>query len=333
MPCSDTPSPWRFCVAPMLDWTDRHARMFMRQFSQHARLYTEMVTCGAIIHGDRDKHLQFSPKEHPLALQLGGAEPEQLRYCAQKAQEYGYQEINLNVGCPSDRVQSGRFGACLMAEPKQVADCLNAMQSEVDIPVTVKSRIGIDDLDSYQHLKYFVEHIQDSACQQLIVHARKAWLQGLSPKQNREIPPLDYERVYQLKKDFNDLTIVINGGIESLEACQHHLQHVDGVMLGRAAYHNPFLLSQVDQLLFAGSEPTIKRSEALLNFIPYVDEQLAQGVYLSHISRHVLGLFQGIPGAKLYRRHISQYAHQARNNSSQVLLDALEQVLAHSPGV
>lgn len=332
MPLNST-SPWRFCVAPMLDWTDRHARMFMRQFSQHARLYTEMVTCGAIIHGDSHKHLQFHTKEHPVALQLGGAEPEPLIACAIKGQEYGYDEINLNVGCPSDRVQSGRFGACLMAEPQQVALCVKAMQAEVDIPITVKCRIGIDDLDSYQHLRGFVEQIQASGCQQLIVHARKAWLQGLSPKQNREIPPLDYERVYQLKKDFKDLTIVINGGIESLEACQQHLQQVDGVMLGRAAYHNPYLLSQVDQILFGDNRPVIKRSQALLNFIPYVDEQLSQGVYLSHISRHVLGLFQGIPGAKLYRRHISQHAHKARDRSSQVLLDALEQVLIHSPEV
>jgi tRNA-dihydrouridine synthase A len=300
----------RFCCAPMMDWSDRHCRMFWRQLTRHSLLYTEMVTTGAILHAGPERFLTFHAEEHPVALQLGGSSPQDLARCAKIAEQWGYDEVNLNCGCPSDRVQNGFFGACLMAKPQLVADCIKAMQDHCSIPVTVKHRIGIDAMESYQELLNFVEPIAASGCKTFIVHARKAWLQGLSPKENREIPPLDYPMVYRLKQDFPQLTIVINGGINSLTECEQHLQQVDGVMLGRAAYHNPYLLAEVDQRFYGDYKILPSRDQVLLDFIPYIEEQLAAGVALNHMTRHILGLFQGVPGAKLFRRHISQQAHK-----------------------
>ncbi|MCI5763915.1 tRNA dihydrouridine(20/20a) synthase DusA [Actinobacillus porcinus] len=299
----------RFSVAPMLDWTTRHCRYFHRQFSQHALLYTEMVTSQAIIHA-KYNHLAFDVAENPVAIQLGGSDPEQLRHCAKLAEERGYVEINLNVGCPSDRVQNGMFGACLMAKADLVADCVTAMQSAVNIPVTVKTRIGIDELDSYEFLCDFVEKVKNTDCHELIVHARKAWLSGLSPKENREIPPLDYERVYQLKRDFPDLLISINGGIKTIEEMKTHLQYVDGVMVGREAYQNPSLLGFIDNALFDKNAPIITARQAVEKMLPYIENQLSQGVYLNHITRHMLGAFQNCKGARQWRRYLSENAHK-----------------------
>lgn len=299
----------RFSVAPMLDWTTRHCRYFHRQFSQHALLYTEMVTSQAIIHAKYD-HLAFDVAENPVAIQLGGSDPEQLRHCAKLAEERGYVEVNLNVGCPSDRVQNGMFGACLMAKADLVADCVTAMQSAVNIPVTVKTRIGIDELDSYEFLCDFVEKVKNTGCHELIVHARKAWLSGLSPKENREIPPLDYERVYQLKRDFPDLLISINGGIKTIEEMKTHLQYVDGVMVGREAYQNPSLLGFIDNALFDKNAPIITARQAVEKMLPYIENQLSQGVYLNHITRHMLGAFQNCKGARQWRRYLSENAHK-----------------------
>ncbi|VEJ09478.1 tRNA dihydrouridine(20/20a) synthase DusA [Actinobacillus delphinicola] len=299
----------RFSVAPMLDWTTRHCRYFHRQFSQHALLYTEMVTTGAIMHAKYD-HLLFSEAEHPVALQLGGSDPKALAQCAKLAEERGYDEINLNVGCPSDRVQNGAFGACLMGNAPLVADCIAAMKAEVRIPVTVKTRIGIDDLDSYPFLTDFIEKVAQAGCEEFIVHARKAWLSGLSPKENRDIPPLDYERVYQLKRDFPHLWIAINGGIKTLDEMKQHLQHVDGVMVGREAYQNPSILGYVDHMLFDESAPIVTPLEAIEKMLPYVEEQLSQGVKLNHMTNSLLGAFQGCKGAKQYRRHLSENAYK-----------------------
>ncbi|URL06893.1 tRNA dihydrouridine(20/20a) synthase DusA [Avibacterium sp. 21-595] len=312
----------RFSVAPMLDWTTRHCRYFHRQFSQHALLYTEMITTGAIIHAKYD-HLEFDLAENPVALQLGGSDPEQLQHCAKLAAERGYQEINLNVGCPSDRVQNGMFGACLMAKANLVADCVQRMQSVVDIPVTVKTRIGIDDLDSYEFLCDFVQKVTQAGCQELIVHARKAWLSGLSPKENREIPPLDYERVYQLKRDFPQLLISINGGIKTIEEMQQHLRYVDGVMVGREAYQNPSLLGYIDHALFDQQCPIVHPKEAVEKMFPYIEQQLAQGVHLNHITRHMLGAFQHCKGARQWRRHLSENAHKTGAG-----IEIVEQALA-----
>lgn len=297
----------RFSVAPMLDWTTRHCRYFHRQFSQHTLLYTEMVTTQAIIHAKYD-HLDFDLLEQPVALQLGGSDPEQLKNCATLAEQRGYSEVNLNVGCPSDRVQNGMFGACLMAKADLVAESVAAMQSAVKIPVTVKTRIGIDDLDSYDFLCNFVQKVSQAGCDELIIHARKAWLSGLSPKQNREIPPLDYERVYQLKRDFPHLYISINGGIKTLDEIQQHLQYVDGVMVGREAYQNPALLGQIDQALFDPQAEIITPRQAVEKMFPYIEQHLSQGVYLNHIVRHILGAFQQCKGARQWRRHLSENA-------------------------
>lgn len=307
----------------MMDWSDRHCRMFWRQLTRRAPLYTEMVTTGAIIHAGPERFLTFSDDEHPIALQLGGSDPKDLAICTKIAQQWGYDEVNLNCGCPSDRVQSGMFGACLMAQPQLVADCIKAMQDACSIPVTVKHRIGIDNMESYAEMVDFIQPIMETGCTTFIVHARKAWLQGLSPKQNREVPPLNYPMVYQLKKDFPHLNIIINGGITTLEQCQQHLQHVDGVMLGRAAYHEPFLLAEVDRIIYGEQTSSKSRSQVLLDFIPYIEEQLDQGVRLNHITRHLLGLFQGVAGAKLFRRHISQQAHLA-GAGIEVVQQALE---------
>ncbi|MDE1479743.1 tRNA dihydrouridine(20/20a) synthase DusA [Xenorhabdus bovienii] len=303
--------PSRFSVAPMLDWTDRHCRYFHRLLSKEALLYTEMVTTGAIIHG-KGNYLAYSEQEHPLALQLGGSEPQALAQSAKIAQERGYDEINLNVGCPSDRVQNGRFGACLMGEAKLVADGVKAMQDVVDIPVTVKTRIGIDEQDSYEFLCDFIDTVvKNSDCDNFIIHARKAWLSGLSPKENREIPPLDYPRVYQLKKDFPQLTLSINGGIKSLEEAKQHLQYVDGVMIGREAYQNPSILAHVDRELFNEAASVVNTIDTIKALYPYIERELSKGTYLGHITRHILGIFQGIPGARQWRRHLSENAHKA----------------------
>ncbi|WP_375751554.1 tRNA dihydrouridine(20/20a) synthase DusA [Vibrio sp. HN007] len=300
----------RFSIAPMLDWTDRHCRYFHRLMTSESLLYTEMVTTGAIIHGKGD-FLAYSEEEHPVSLQLGGSNPTDLATCAKLAEERGYDEINLNVGCPSDRVQNGRFGACLMAEPLLVADCVKAMKDVVDIPVTVKTRIGIDDQDSYEFLTTFVSTVHEqSGCDDFTIHARKAWLSGLSPKENREIPPLDYPRAYQLKKDFPNLTIGINGGIKTLEDSLEHLKHLDGVMVGREAYQSPYLLSQVDQIIFGLDKPVKKRRQIVEEMYPYIERELSKGAYLGHITRHMLGLFQAMPGARQWRRYISENAHK-----------------------
>ncbi|WP_348772073.1 tRNA dihydrouridine(20/20a) synthase DusA [Vibrio sinus] len=300
----------RFSVAPMLDWTDRHCRYFHRLLSSQALLYTEMVTTGAIIHGKGD-FLKYNEEEHPLALQLGGSNPKDLAHCAKLAEQRGYDEVNLNVGCPSDRVQNGRFGACLMAEPELVAECVAEMKSVVDIPVTVKTRTGIDELDSYQFLTDFVSTVAEKGgCEQFTIHARKAWLTGLSPKENREIPPLDYNRAYQIKRDFPDLVIAVNGGIKSLDETSEHLTQLDGVMIGREAYQNPYMLAEVDQTLFGSDAPIKKRTQVVEEMYPYIEKQLSEGAYLGHITRHMLGLFQNMPGARQWRRYISENAHK-----------------------
>jgi tRNA-dihydrouridine synthase A len=293
----------------MMDWTDRHCRFFHRLLSPHARLYTEMVTTGALLHGDRARHLDFDASEHPLALQLGGHEPAELATAARIGVDWGYDEINLNVGCPSDRVQSGRFGACLMREPALVADGVAAMRAAVCVPVTVKCRIGVDDQDDYADLHRFVETLIGAGLQTLIVHARKAWLHGLSPKENREIPPLNYERVFRLKQEFPQLTIVINGGITTPDAAQSLCGKVDGVMLGRAAYHDPYVLAQTEHVLFGTPPPD--RDEILARMRPYIEAQLARGEALQHVGRHVLGLYLGLPGARAFRRYLSEHMHRA----------------------
>lgn len=310
-----------FSIAPMMDWSDQHCRYFWRLLTRQALLYTEMVTTGALIHGDRERFLHFNSAEHPVALQLGGSEPDDLARCAQWAQEWGYDEVNLNCGCPSDRVQLGAFGACLMAEPERVARCVEAMRKACDLPVTVKHRIGIDAMEHYEDMKHFVTTIADAGCDVFIVHARKAWLQGLSPKQNREIPPLNYPWVYRLKQELPDLTIVINGGITTLDAASEHLQQVDGVMIGREAYQNPWMLGDVDSALYGTANPTAHRDEALLAFLPYVRSRLAEGVPLNHMTRHILGLYQGVPGARKFRRHLSENAYR-KGATLSVLEDA-----------
>ena len=300
----------RFSIAPMMDWSDHNCRYFWRLLTKQALLYTEMVTTGALIHGDRKRFLHFNREEHPVALQLGGSDPKDLARCARWAQEWGYDEVNINCGCPSDRVQSGMFGACLMGKPNLVADCVKAMMDSCDIPVTVKHRIGIDHMESYEQLLAFIEPVAAAGCSVFIVHARKAWLQGLSPKENREIPPLNYPWVYQLKKDFPHLTIVVNGGIQTIEECQDHLEHVDGVMLGREAYQNPWMLAQVDEALFGMDSPLKSRDDVILKLLPFAEQHLAQGGQLNHITRHILGLYQGIPGARKFRRHLSENAYK-----------------------
>jgi tRNA-dihydrouridine synthase A len=290
----------RFSIAPMLDWTDRHCRHFHRLMSRDTLLYTEMVTTGAIIHGKGD-YLAFGEQEHPVSLQLGGSNPQDLATCAKLAEQRGYDEINLNVGCPSDRVQNGMF----------VADCIKAMRDVVSIPVTVKTRIGIDTLDSYAFLCDFVQQVSERGeCDTFIIHARKAWLSGLSPKENREVPPLDYPRVYQLKRDFPHLTMAINGGIKSLDEAQAHLQHMDGVMIGREVYQNPSILLDVDQRLFGREASGLTGPDVIRALYPYIEAELSKGTYLGHITRHILGIFQGIPGARQWRRHLSENAHK-----------------------
>ncbi|MGB2002877.1 MAG: tRNA dihydrouridine(20/20a) synthase DusA [Porticoccaceae bacterium] len=301
----------KFCVAPMLDWTDRHCRYFMRLISRHAVLYTEMITTGAILHGDTHHHLHMDAFEHPVALQLGGSDPADLARACVLASQYDYAEINLNCGCPSDRVQNGMFGAVMMKNAQITADCVAAMQDAVDLPVTVKHRIGVDDFDSYEFLCDFVETVAATGCNTFLVHARKAWLKGLSPKQNREIPELNYDRVYQLKKDYPQLEIIINGGVTDLTQSQQHLQQLDGVMVGREAYTNPYLLATVDQAIYGSEAPVKSRQKIAEEFLQYVDNELSKGTKLQAMTRHILGLFHGMPGARQYRRHISENAYKS----------------------
>ena len=309
----------------MMDWTDRYDRYFLRLITRRTLLYTEMVPCGAIIHGDRDRFLGFDPREHPLALQVGGANPAELAEVARIAEGYGYDEINLNVGCPSDRVQNARFGACLMADPALVAECIAAMQAAVAIPVTVKCRIGIDDRDSYEHLAEFVATVAGSGCTSFTVHARKAWLQGLSPKQNREIPPLRYSEVQRLKQDRPELEVIINGGILSLEEAELHLDKVDGVMIGRAAYQNPYVLAEADRRFFGETAPAPSRRAVIEALLPYAERICADGRSIQSLTRHILGLFNGLPGARAWRRHLSEAAHRP-GAGPEVIRDALEKV-------
>ncbi len=312
----------KFCVAPMMDWTDRHDRVFLRQFSKHALLYTEMVTSAALEHGDANYLLQHAPDEHPVALQIGGSDPEELARGAVLGEKAGFDEINLNVGCPSDRVQSGAFGACLMANPPLVAECIAAMKDAVTIPVTVKSRIGIDDMDSEAQLLSFIETIAAKNCSTFIIHARKAILNGLSPKENREIPPLNYERVFTVKEKFPELEIIINGGITDLEKVVEFLHSLDGVMLGREAYQNPYILHSVDHLFFNKEQSSKTRTDYLRDYIPYIEQELALGTPFKHISRHLLGLFKGQKGGKQFRRHLSENSHK-QDAGINVLEDAL----------
>ena len=295
----------RFSVAPMMEWTDRHCRFFHRLLTRRALLYTEMLTTGAILHGDRARLLRFDPAEHPVALQLGGSDPSALAACARIGADLGFDEINLNVGCPSDRVQEGRFGACLMAEPALVGDCVAAMKAAAAIPVTVKCRIGVDEQDPEEALETLTQNVERAGVDTLIVHARKAWLKGLSPKENREVPPLDYQRVYRLKAAHQKLPVVINGGIGSVEQAREHLAHVDGVMMGRAAYQEPWRLLSVDQEIFGEAAQFVSAKQAAAALAPYIERELGQGTRLHSITRHLHGLFHGVPGARAYRRQLS----------------------------
>lgn len=319
--------PRRLSVAPMMDWTDRHCRMFHRQITRHTWLYTEMVTTGAIIHGDKARHLDFSDEEHPVALQLGGSEPADLAISARFGEQWGYDEINLNCGCPSERVQRGAFGACLMAEPALVADSVKAMRDAVSIDVTVKHRIGIDEIDSYDFVRDFVGTVAEAGCRTFIVHARNAILKGLTPKENREIPPLRYERAYQLKRDFPQLEIIINGGIKSLREIDVHLQHVDGVMIGREAYHNPYLMAAFDGRYYGDAMAPLSRHEIIDAILPYIREQLdREGPRLNSITRHMLGLMAGLPGARSFRQRLSD-AKQLASGDPDILRQAAQAVL------
>jgi tRNA-dihydrouridine synthase A len=316
----------RLSVAPMLDWTNRDFRYLVRLISQQCLLYTEMVTTGALIHGDRARFLAHDEVEGPLALQLGGSNPVDLTECAVMAEDWGYDEVNINVGCPSDRVQSGMFGACLMAEPHVVAESVAAMQAKVKIPITVKTRLGIDEQDSYEFLTQFIEAVSAAGCQTFILHARKAWLSGLSPKENRDVPPLNYQRVYDVKQDYPDLQIAINGGIQSLGEVQTHLQHVDGTMIGRLVYHDPYSLAAADSTIFNRPDQGLSRHEIVEAMLPYIAQRMALGRSLKSITRHMLGLFQGQPGAKAWRRYLSEHAHLKGAR-----IDIVEQALALVP--
>jgi tRNA-dihydrouridine synthase A len=300
----------RFTAAPMMEWSDTHCRSFWRLLTKEAVLYSEMVTTGALIHGDRKRFLDFNASEHPLALQLGGSDPKALAECAKMAEDWGYDEVNLNCGCPSDRVQNNMIGACLMAEPKLVAECMSAMQNAVKIPVTIKHRIGIDDMEDYEGMVNFVRTVASAGCNTFIVHARKAWLKGLSPKENREVPPLQYDKVVQLKKDHPELEIIINGGITTLEQSLTLLNDLDGVMLGREIYQNPYLLAEVDQRIYGVDKPVVSREDVMEGFIAYANDQIAKGVRINYMTRHILGLYQGLAGSRKFRRVISEQAYK-----------------------
>ena len=319
--------PRTLSIAPMLDWTDRFYRQFARHITRHTWLYTEMVTTGALLHGNRDRFLRFDPCEQPIALQLGGSDPVALARCAKLAEQWGYDEVNLNVGCPSERVQEGSFGACLMAEPQLVADCVKAMRDGVAIPVTVKHRIGIDKVEEYDYLRNFVEVVAAAGCQTFIVHARNAILKGLSPKQNREIPPLKYDYVYRLKQERPELEIIINGGITTLAQTDEHLRHVDGVMIGREAYHNPYLLVDADRRYYGDDHPQPSRIEIIEALMPFVEQEVKDGVPLKIITRHILGLFQGMRGARYWRRQLSDHV-LLKPNKPQLIMQTLQQMLA-----
>jgi len=316
----------RFCVAPMMDWTTSHYRYLARQLSRHTLLYTEMVTTGALIHGDTARFLRHDPTEYPLALQLGGSNPQELAHCAKLAEQYGFDEVNLNVGCPSDRVQNNMIGACLMAHPDKVAEGVQAMIAATSLPVTVKHRIGIDGRESWDDLCEFIEKVSQAGCRTFIVHARIAVLEGLSPKENRDIPPLKYDWVYLLKARYPHLEIIINGGIKTFAECREHLEHTDGVMLGREAYHNPWLLAGVDTEFFGQPMPISSRHEALRAVLPFIQSELDRGVYLSHISRHLMGLFHGQPGGRQFRRYISENAHKPGSG-----IEVIERAMAKVP--
>jgi len=325
----ETARGWRLCVAPMMAWTDRHCRYFHRLLAPSARLYTEMVTTGAVLHGDRERLLAYNPEEHPVALQLGGSDPADLAACARIAEDWGYDEVNLNVGCPSDRVQQGRFGACLMEEPTLVRDCLAAMADAVSIPVTIKTRLGVDEHYSYEFFRDFVGAVMVPGVEVLVAHARIALLSGLSPKENREVPPLHHDWVFRLKREMPALTVVINGGVGSLDTACSHLAQVDGVMIGRAAYQTPWLLARLQAELFGGGQP--KRPEAVVDdLVAYLERQAAQGVAIKHVTRHLLGLFQGRPGARAWRRYLSEHAHTDEADAD-ILRHACDAMSERSP--
>jgi tRNA-dihydrouridine synthase A len=315
---------YRFSVAPMMDWTDRHCRVFHRLMTRRARLYTEMLTTGAIIHGDRRRLLGFDASEHPVALQLGGSGPRALAECARIGADAGFDEINLNAGCPSDRVQEGRFGACLMTEPELVGECVAAMKAAVTVPVTIKCRIGVDDQDPEEALGRFAQAVEQAGADVLVVHARKAWLNGLSPKENHEVPPLDYERVYRLKAAHPRLPIVLNGGVAGVEDARVHLSHVDGVMMGRAAYQEPWRLLAVDPALFGEDAPFTSPKDAAAALVPYIERELREGTRLHAITRHLHGLFRAVPGARAFRRHLA--GAPSSDAGAALLLDALRLV-------
>ncbi|MBC7191929.1 tRNA dihydrouridine(20/20a) synthase DusA [Marinobacter sp.] len=312
----------RFCVAPMMDWTTPHFRYLARLLSRHTLLYTEMVTTGALIHGDTERFLRHEPSEYPLALQLGGSDAGELAHCAKLAQQFGFDEVNLNVGCPSDRVQNNMIGACLMGHPDKVSEGVSAMIDATDLPVTVKHRIGIDGRESWDDLCEFIETVSAAGCRTFIVHARIAILEGLSPKENRDIPPLRYDWVYALKEKYPHLEIIINGGIKTFDECHAHLARTDGVMLGREAYNNPWLLAGVDPEFFGQAAPVTSRHGALRAMLPFIEQELERGVFLTHMSRHLLGLFHGQPGGRRFRRHISEHAHKP-GSGLEVIHDAL----------
>lgn len=316
----------RFCVAPMLDCTDRHERYLLRLISKHAVLYTEMVTTGAIIHGDQFRHLDFDESEHPVALQLGGSDVSDMTRCAEISQQWGYDEVNINVGCPSDRVQSGSFGACLMQSPDLVAENVKHMRAAVDIDVTIKCRIGVDEQEPSEALWRLVDASAAAGCRVFLVHARKAWLKGLSPKENRSVPPLDYELVYRLKDDFPELEIVLNGGIDTIEQCHAHLEHVDGVMMGREVYSNPYVLAKVDSEFYGSDAPAKTRDQVMNTYLAYVDDRLQAGNRLNQLSKHIVGLYHGEPRSRIWRRHISENAHLPGSDSS-VLRNAYVKML------
>ncbi len=297
-------------LAPMMDRTDRHFRYFIRLISSNILLYTEMITTGALIHGDRKKYLKYDPIEHPVVLQLGGSNPKDLSSCSKMIEDEGYDEINLNVGCPSERVQANKFGACLMFEPNLVAECIHEMQSSVSIPVTVKCRTGVDDKDHYDDLYQFIETVNKASCDTFIIHARKAWLSGLSPKENREVPPLNYQTVHQIKQDFPNLNIEINGGFTELNEVVEQLQHVDGVMIGRALYHNPYLLAEADQLIYKTESKLKSRNQIMEQMLSYIEKELMVGTKLSNITRHILGLYHNQPHSRLFRRHLAENAYR-----------------------
>ena len=313
----------KICLAPMMDYTDRHFRYLMRLISNNMLLYTEMVHCGAVLFGDRDRFLQFNDLEMPVALQLGGNNPHQLAQSAKIAEDYGYSEVNLNVGCPSDRVQSGQFGACMMADPQLVAECIASMQKAVSIPITVKNRIGIDKHADYEFLHHFVEVVAQTGCSTFAIHARKAWLEGLSPKENRDIPPLEYEKVYQLKNNFPQLEIIINGGITDYAQIDVHLKHVDGVMIGRKAYNDPYYWQQVDEIYFNDEKSDISREIFVKQYMEYIQSQLSNGIYLKHMIKHILNMFAGQPRAKVWRRYLSENMNN-RSNDIEIIEQAME---------